>query len=87
MTTGTFPIYQRENSPTMFWLGGTRDLFGEALFVSLDRDGKFWLWQSNRPYGANDKIGEVSGFNLTQAEVETALTEWSFWGRCPRAGG
>jgi hypothetical protein len=73
----TFPLYPRENSPgrepTMWWLGGSRERYGSALFVSRDRDGGFTLFRSNRPYGVNDRLGAVSGLDLTEVEVDAVM--------------
>lgn len=71
-TTQTLPLYSREHSDTMFWLGGTRDLLGAAYFVSVTGD-EVWLWRSNRPYGVNDKIARVPSIHLTIEDVYTAL--------------
>lgn len=68
----TFPLSPRENSDTMFWLRGTRDLLGEAYFVSVS-GSEVWLWRSNRPYSVNDKIARVPSIHLTLNDLMTAL--------------
>jgi hypothetical protein len=71
----TFALVPRERSDTMFWLVGSRDVFGEAYFVSVNAHGAVELWRNNRPWRANDRIGFVPSTHLTIADVEAALAE------------
>lgn len=46
--------------PSTYWIDGSRDRYGDAYFVSTrSGSGEWTLWRSNRPYAANDRIGEI----------------------------
>jgi hypothetical protein len=77
----------RETAPqgtrvTSLWIDGSRDRYGEALFVSnataLLRDGserQSWIvWQNRRPYAPNVKVCELAERPETWAQLDAALS-------------
>jgi hypothetical protein len=87
-STEIIKLAPRESAPqgtrvTSWWLEGSRERYGAAYFVSettlLRADGgqttSAVIWRSNRPYGTNDRIGQIDRerWLLTWADVDAMV--------------
>jgi hypothetical protein len=53
-------LTEREGSTSCYWIGGSRERYGEAYFISTVTGSGVWhLWQNRRPYAPNKLVGEV----------------------------
>lgn len=66
-------------TPNSYWLNGSRARYGEAYFISLDKQtGEWWLWRNHRPYAANERIGSVE-YPPTWEQIDEMVRGDEYW--------
>lgn len=77
MTAGDVVTYapreaSRFRPPSSWWVSGSRDRYGFALFVS-ERGDEWIVWENRRPYGINRQLAILSSRPVTWDDLDAAV--------------